>query len=238
MRLHLNSHLWRQALRIQRHLQQRARGIARVQHDQRIALGVGQFRQAHRPGGGPAAQVHQLGMAQAHARQAGVVVGVEGNGQVQFARQQTLHQFRAVMRVDVEGDAGLRIAAFAHHVGQQAQPQCGRAAQPQMPVRPVAQAGDQPAHAVQVLVQARDFGCQDFGLARGNQATLHALKQLEAELGFGVRQQFAGGGLRDMQRGGGLGQGSGTADRFENLDVAQAHVRAGKRDRNRDSMSG
>jgi hypothetical protein len=40
-----------------------------------------------------------------------------------------------------------------------------------------------------------------------------------------------------MQRRRRFGQGPGTADRFENLDVTQAHDKWHKRDQNRDSMS-
>lgn len=143
--------------------------------------------------------MHQFGMAQAGARQAGVVVGVEGNGQVELVRQQALHQLGAVVGVDVEGDAGLGVAAGAHHAGQQAQAESRRAAQPQVAVGAVAQAGGQPAHAAEVLVQARHLGRQDFGFARGHQAPLDPLEQLEPELGLGVRQQLAGRGLRNMQ---------------------------------------
>lgn len=144
-------------MRVQRHLQQRARGIAGVEHDEGFAA---EFLQARRAGAGEAAQVHQFGMAQAGARQAGVVVGVEGNGQVELVRQQALHQLGAVVGVDVEGDAGLGVAAGAHHAGQQAQAESRRAAQPQVAVGAVAQAGGQPAHAAEVLVQARHPGAR------------------------------------------------------------------------------
>ncbi|KAG1438942.1 hypothetical protein G6F57_019628 [Rhizopus arrhizus] len=144
-------------------------------------------------------------MAQAHARQAGIVVGVEGDGKIQFAGQQPLYEFGAVMRVDIEGDAGQRVTAVSHHARQQSQAQRGRASQAQVAVGPVAQVCGQTAHAVQVLRESRDLGRQDVGLVRGDQPALYAFEQLEAQLGLGVRQQLAGGGLRDMQRGGGLG---------------------------------
>src|SRR5690606_16983915 len=70
---------------------------------------------------------------------------------------------------------------------------------------------------------ALDLRREDLGFARGHQPALDALEQLEAQLRLGVRQQLAGGRLRDVQRGGGLGERAGAADRFEDFYMAQAH---------------
>ena len=60
MGLHAHGGVRVQALRIQRHLKQRAGGVAGVQQDQRVAGDVGQRQRA--VAAGAAAQVHQFGI--------------------------------------------------------------------------------------------------------------------------------------------------------------------------------
>ena len=125
---------------------------------------------------------------------------IKAHHHVQVARFQGLQQLATMVGTQLETHGRVRLTAATQGDRQQLQAKRRTAAYTPQPFMVRAQIARQSADVIQILMQARHVRRQDAGLACGDQAAPHAVKQPKSQLHFRRCQHLAGRRLGDMQQ--------------------------------------
>ncbi|MNP39139.1 hypothetical protein D3C76_1326980 [compost metagenome] len=147
----------------------------------------------------------------------------QGQGDIDLAHQQLLHQLAAVQARQFALGLWMALGPLADHRGEQRQRQRRRCPHAQGHARLPAQAGSQAPNPLYAVADLVDFALQRQGLGGDLQLAAHPQEQREAQLCFGMLEYLRHRWLSHVQQLRGAADGAGLADGLEHFDMTQAH---------------